>query len=175
MNDENIYKTIRQKAFLIEALPEPLTPADKHLQIFDNYIEGTRIRLRKVRMPETKRWTWSLEQIFPCSEGNFERVKISRFVLNEAEYETFKIFEGREIRKNRYFYDLDGIGFEIDIYLGRLWGLNIAKVYFETKAEQMNFKLPEFAVLEITNDEFFAGESLVEKEFRDIQNRLAEK
>ena len=34
-----------RRLFLIERLPEPLEPKSAHLQIFDNYIEGTRLRL----------------------------------------------------------------------------------------------------------------------------------
>ena len=50
------------RLFLIERLPEPLTPASAHLQIFDNYIAGTRLRLRLIRDPATKNWVRILQQ-----------------------------------------------------------------------------------------------------------------
>ena len=56
-------RTETRRIFLLHNLPEPLTRASRHLQIFDNYIENTRLRLRSVRIPETKTWTWILQQI----------------------------------------------------------------------------------------------------------------
>lgn len=175
MNVENTYKIKWQRMFLVKGLPEPLKPADSHLQIFDNYIENTRIRLRKIRQPETKEWTRVLEQIVPFNDNGFAKIKMSQILLSETEYRTFEIFKGREIRKNRYFYDLAGREFEIDIFLGALWGLNIAKLHFETEDKLKNFELPEFSVLEITNDRFFMGESLINKSFADVQAKLSER
>lgn len=169
---ENTYEIIIRRAFLIGGLPEPWSPADSHLQVFDNYLERTRIRLRKIRMPETKEWTRVLEQIYSVEEDSFAKLKMSRMFLNETEYKVLEAFKGRETRKNRYFYELEGKRFEIDIFLGKLWGLNIAKVFFETEDEMEKFDVPEFAVLEITNDEFFIGDNLVEKTFEDVQERL---
>jgi len=47
------------RLFLIERLPEPLTPAGAHLQLFDNYIENTRLRLRLIRDPRQRTSTRS--------------------------------------------------------------------------------------------------------------------
>ena len=57
------------RLFLIESLPEPLTHASSHLQIFDNYIENTRIRLRLMRDPSTSVWTRILQQRFAIDDG----------------------------------------------------------------------------------------------------------
>jgi hypothetical protein len=139
------YKIERRRVFLIADLPAPLTKASSHLQIFDNYIENTRLRLRSVRVPETKQWTYILEQRFPIDE-DLSIWKFSEIYLNESEHQAFELFEGREIktnervetsevRFNRYFYDKNGRQIIIDIFLGPLWGLNLAKVFFETEEE----------------------------------------
>ena len=59
------------RLFLIERLPEPLTRASAHLQLFDNYIENTRIRLRNIRDPYSKTWTRILQQRFAAVEGEY--------------------------------------------------------------------------------------------------------
>ncbi len=169
MSIENTYKILLRRRFLVEGLPESITPANSHLQIFDNYIENTRIRLRKIRVPETKSWTRVLEQIFPVEKDIFAKLKISPMFLTEVEYKKFEVFKGREIRKNRYFCEINKRRLEFDIYLGELWGLNIAQVYFETEEEMKNFKVPEFSVLEITDNTFFVGGNLVDKTFENIQ------
>ena len=40
----------RERRYLLQDLPEGLTRVDPHLQITDNYISGTRLRIRKVRV-----------------------------------------------------------------------------------------------------------------------------
>jgi len=176
------YNTELRRVFLIENLPAPLTRASRHLQIFDNYIENTRLRLRSIRVPETKEWTWILEQREPLED--LSQWNVSRIYLNETEHAAFEIFEGREIkknertetneiRKNRYFYDAGGRQFEIDVFLGALWGLTLTKVYFENLEELREFKSPPFALLEATTNEFFSGANLIGKTFADVQAAFA--
>lgn len=155
-------KTELQRSFLIQGLPKPLTRASSHLQIFDNYIANTRIRLRSVRNPETREWKRILQQKKPISS-------IAEMYLNDEEYAQFQIFEGTEIRKNRYFHEYEGKTFSLDVYLGSLWGLNMARIEFENSDQMRDFEPPPFLIAEVTNDEFFAGESLVLKTFSEVE------
>src|SRR5258706_3726397 len=110
-------QTELHRLFLIERLPEPLTPASAHLQLFDNYIENTRIRLRQIRDPYAKSWTRTLQQRFPAIESEHAVTKLAEIHLNDAEYAVFAHFEGREIRKNRYFHEFDQASIAFDVYL----------------------------------------------------------
>lgn len=177
------YQTELRRLFLIQDLPEPLVKSSSHLQIFDNYIENTRLRIRSLRSPDTKEWHFLLQQRFPVGE-DFSHWKISEIHLNDVEHAVFEQFEGRkiseneradtnEIRKNRYFYDLDGRQIDIDLFLGALWGLNLARVGFENEKDFENFEVPPFAIAEVTDNPFFSGENLVGKHFRDIQAEFA--
>ena len=170
-----------RRIFLLRNLPEPLTRASRHLQIFDNYIENTRLRLRSVRVPKTKTWTWILQQIE--FSGDLSRRTLAEIYLNETEHAAFEMFEGREvsknervetneIRKNRYFYDFDGTEIEIDLFLGELWGLITAQISFENADELEFFNPPPFAAAEVTNREFFTGRNLIGKTFADVQKEL---
>jgi CYTH domain-containing protein len=163
-----------QRLFLIERLPEPLTPASAHVQIFDNYIEGTRLRLRLVRDPSSRAWTRILQQKFPIDSNEPGVSKLAEIYLNEQEYEMFEQFEGREVRKNRYFHEFDRQQFTFDVHLGDLWGLNTARVDFQAAVEMQKFEPPPFAVFEITSDPFFRGENLVGRSFKDVRVRVAE-
>lgn len=182
MNKTSLIET--RRVFLLQNLPEPVQRADYHWQIFDNYIENTRLRLRLIRVPETKEWTYVLEQRFPVDETNLKNWNVAQIFLNEAEHAAFEIFEGREvkqnervetneIRKNRYFYDFSEKKIEIDLFLGELWGLILAKVIFEDEASANDFQLP-IAVAEVTNDKFFTGANLIGKKFADIQTHFQE-
>jgi CYTH domain-containing protein len=157
----------------LRALRRIYPPASSHLQLFDNYIENTRIRLRQIRDPYSNSWTRTLQQRFPWAEGEYAVTKLAEIHLNDDEYAVFSQFEGREIRKNRYFHEFDLASFTFDIYLGALWGLNTARVDFETRDRLESFIPPPFAVFEVTNDPFFTGEKLVEKKFTDVQAEVA--
>ncbi len=166
-------QTELHRLFLVERLPEPLTVASSHLQIFDNYIENTRLRVRQIRDPYSNAWTRILQQRFPATEGEFAVTKLAEIHLNDEEYAVFERFEGREIRKNRYFHEFDRVNFAFDIYLGQLWGLNTARVDFDTHEHMNAFLPPPFAVFEVTENNFFSGESLVGKTFADVQAEVA--
>jgi len=155
-------KTELHRSFLIQGLPEPLTRASNHIQLFDNYIANTRIRLRSVRNPDTREWKRILQQRIAVT-------KIAEIYLNDEEYEQFRIFEGTEIRKNRYFHESDGKTFSLDVYLGSLWGLNMARIEFADLDEMLEFEPPPFLIAEVTDDPFFAGESLVSKTFAEVE------
>ena len=176
MISDKTYRTEFHRTFLIDALPEPLTPQASHLQFFDNYIHETRLRLRSIRVPETKEWTHILQQRFPVDPKHRGEWRYADIYLNEGEYEHFKVFEGNEIRKNRYFHEYDGRMFSFDIYLGQqLWGLNRARVEFTSLEALDVFEPPPWAVIEVTNNPFFDDANLVNRTFADVQAALMQK
>jgi len=166
-------QTELHRLFLIDSLPEPLTAASSHLQIFDNYIENTRLRLRAIRDPYSNAWTRILQQRFTLADSETPFTKLAEIHLNDAEYKVLEKFEGREIRKNRYFHEFDRVPVAFDVYLGNLLGLNTAKVEFGTCEQLETYSPPPFAAFDITNDLFFAGANLVTKSFIDIQEEIA--
>lgn len=159
----------RERKFLLRELPAELTRASEHLQIWDNYITNTRLRLRRIRVPQTKEQRWKLTQKFALSPQDFSRTQITNIYLSPAEYEVLSVFEGNEIRKNRYPFEHEGRAFGIDVFLGALWGLMLAETEFETDEEMRDFALPPFAVADVTNDEMFTGARLVELSFAEIR------
>lgn len=162
----------RERRYLLQELPEGLTRADPHVQITDNYITGTRLRLRKVRDPKTNKWTVKFTQKFAPVPTDFSRTLITNIYLNALEAETLSVFEANEIRKNRYPFQWNGHKFSIDMFLGDLLGLVLAEVSFETDDELDNFPKPPFAIADVTNNEVFTGGSLCQLTFEDIRNEV---
>lgn len=160
------------RLFLIERLPEPLTPASSHIQIFDNYIAATGLRLRQIRDPYSNTWNRFIQKRFRVGDGPRAVTKLSEIHLDEDEYSHFAMFEGREIRKNRYFHEFEGVSLVFDVYLGALWGLHTTKAEFETREAMVIFSPPPFALIEVTGNEFFDGSSLVGRSFVDVQAEL---
>jgi CYTH domain-containing protein len=162
----------RERRYLLQDLPEGLTRASPHHQITDNYLTGTRLRLRKVRDPQTNKWTVKLTQKFAPDAEDFARTLITNIYLNALEAEIFGMFQENEIRKNRYSFEFEGREFSVDMFLGDLFGLVLAEVSFETDEELDNFPKPLFAIAEVTNNELFTGGRLCELTFADIREAI---
>jgi CYTH domain-containing protein len=163
----------RERRFLLRELPPGLKPSDSHTQITDNYITGTRLRLRKVRVPETNEWTLKLTQKHTPAPPDFTRTVITNIYLNQLEYETLSVFEANEIRKNRYTYEHEGRKFSVDVFLGDLRGLILAETDFDTDEELDAFPLPSFATADVSRDEMFTGARLVELTAEEIRAELS--
>ena len=165
----------RERRYLLADLPEGLTRADPHLQITDNYITGTRLRLRKVREPRTNKWTVKFTQKFAPDPEDLSRTIITNTYLNALEAETLSVFNSNEIRKNRYYFEFDGRKFCVDMFLGDLFGLVLAEVSFDTDEELDRFAKPAFALADVTNDPLFAGGRLCELTFTEVRQHIAER
>jgi len=163
----------RERRYLLQDLPEGLTRADHHLQITDNYITGTRLRIRKVRDPKTNKWIVKFTQKFAPNPEDLSRTIITNTYLNAIEAETLAVFEANEIRKNRYTFEFQDRRFSIDMFLGDLFGLILAEVSFETDEDLDSFAKPPFVLAEVTNNEIFSGGRLSELTFEDIRNEVA--
>jgi len=165
----------RERRYLLKDLPEGLTRADPHLQITDNYITGTRLRLRKVREPRSNKWTVKFTQKFAPNPEDLSRTIITNTYLNALEAETLSVFNSNEIRKNRYYVEFEGRRFSIDMFLGDLFGLVLAEVSFENDEDLDRFAKPPFALAEVTNDPVFSGGRLSELTFAEVRQHIFER
>ncbi len=162
----------RERRYLLRDLPEGLTRADPHLQITDNYITGTRLRIRKVREPRTNKWTVKFTQKFAPDPNDLSRTVITNTYLNALEAEVLSVFDANEIRKNRYPFEFDGRKFSVDMFLGDLFGLVLAETSFETDEELDTFHKPPFSLIDVTNDPLFTGGRLCELTFADVRKEI---
>src|SRR2546428_8898408 len=159
----------RERRYLLHDLPEGLNRADHHLQITDNYITGTRLRIRKVRDPKTNKWVVKFTQKFAPNPADLSRTIITNIYLKAIEAETLAIFAANEIRKNRYRFEFEGRQVCIDMFLGDLFGLILAEVSFETDKAMDNFPQPPFAIADVTNNEIFPDVKLAKLNFQKVR------
>lgn len=163
----------RERRFLLRELPPGLSLSDEHAQITDNYITGTRLRLRKSRWVSTNEWTLKLTQKHTPAPPDFSRTLITSIYLNEYEYEVLSVFEANELRKNRYYFEHEGRKYSVDVFLGALRGLILAETDFDNEEEMDAFALPSFAVADVSRDELFTGGRLVSLTAEDIRAELS--
>src|SRR5512141_2780752 len=158
----------RERRYLLQDLPAGLSRADHHLQITDNYLTGTSLRIRKVRDPQTNKWVVKLTKKFTPVSDDLSHTIITNIYLNAIEAETLALFNANEIRKNRYYYEFEGRKFSIDMFIGDLFGLVLAEVGFESDEELEHFPPPPFALADVTQIALFTGGNLCELTFADI-------
>jgi len=170
--DSKYARIERERRYLLRDLPEGLTRADSHLQITDNYITGTRLRIRKVREPRTNQWIVKFTQKYAPDPNDLSRTIITNTYLNALEAEVLSVFDTNEIRKNRYPFEFEGRKFTVDMFLGDLFGLVLAEVSFESDEELANFPKPPFALIDVTNDALFTGGRLCEMTFSDLRKEI---
>src|ERR1051325_7536515 len=170
--DSKYARIERERRYLLQDLPAGLARTDPHVQITDNYITGTRLRIRKVREPRTNKWTVKFTQKFAPDPDDLSRTIITNTYLNAPEAEVLSVFDANEIRKNRYPFEFDGRKFSVDTFLGDLFGLVLAEVSFETDEELANYPKPPFALIDVTNDPLFSGGRLCEMTFSDLREEI---
>ena len=162
----------RERRYLLPDLPPGLSRADHHLQITDNYLTRTRLRIRKVRDPRTNKWVVKFTQKFAPDPRDLSRTLITNLYLNPQEAETLAVFEANEIRKNRYPFEFGEHRFSIDMFIGDLFGLVLAEVSFDTDEDLDSFPLPSFALTEVTNLDLFSGGRLAYLSFADLREEI---
>ena len=162
----------RERRYLLQDLPPGLTRTDPHVQITDNYITGTRLRLRKVRDPRTNKWTVKFTQKFAPDPRDLSRTIITNTYLNALEAETLSVFDANEIRKNRYQFQFEGKQFGIDMFLGDLFGLVLAEASFDSDEELRSYPPPPFALADVTDNLVFTGGYLSQVSFAAIRDEI---
>lgn len=164
-------KYLFERRFLARGLPGGISPADAHVQVFEDHMEASDLRLRKFRDPKNDEIHYILEKSY-LSDLPLENTENSRIELSLSDYKRFCEISGGQIRFNRYEYQYRGYDTFYDIYLGDLWGLNTATVGFANEADRNSFSVPEIFLKEITGVKFFDGKNLVGKSLADVSEFL---
>lgn len=157
--------SLRERRFLLRDLPADLKRSSPHWQYTDNYLTGTGLNLRFVRVPETNERSYLLRREWIPDPANLSHSLLSEMPLTFEEYQKLLTLENREVRFNRYFRSLDGNEIAIDMYLGPLLNLFIAR-----SSSTANM-IPDSS--EITDEEMFTGSRLSLLTATDIRAELA--
>jgi adenylate cyclase len=118
------------------------------------------VRLRHVknRAPQT------IHMFFMTIKGSGDLVRPEVETQTDRDYYTFLLQakEGNLIEKVRYQINYDNLTLEVDEYKGKLLGLVILEVEFESEEQAAAFELPDWAqgAIEVTNDKRFKNKNL---------------
>lgn len=93
-------------------------------------------------------------------------------ILAQDEFDALIKVDGKRVKKNRYYLKRDGYVMEIDIFQDALSGLVLVDIEFNSIKEKDEFQMPDFCLIEVTQEEFLAGGMLCGKSYRDIEMGL---
>jgi CYTH domain-containing protein len=160
----------QEQTFLAKSLPSGLSSLPNK-EIIDMYIPAgsphahLRIRKNGDKYVITKKVQLDPQDATTHHEHNIE--------LDEAEFTSFKDIPSRRLSKIRYFYPYKGKTAEIDVFTGKLTGLVLVDFEFSSLAEMKSFVVPDFCLVDVTQEEFVAGGILAGMNYADIADDLA--
>lgn len=158
-----------EKTFLLKNIPENLKNY-KSKEVLDIYIprsaEHPILRIRK------NGDVFELTKKAPVNKNDASEQSEETIILTKEEYLYFSTLEGKRVRKVRYYYPVDNKIAEIDIFLDDLEGLALVDVEFNSVKEKQSFIMPDFCLVDVTQEKAFAGGILAGKKYSDIQSHL---
>jgi CYTH domain-containing protein len=104
------------------------------------------------------------DRAFLTIKGNLVGITRDEFEYQIPKQEAIEIIEKfglKILSKKRYYKEIDGLKWEIDVFEGSLSGLFIAEI--ELPDENFNFKLPHWIGKEVTFDKNYFNAELIKK------------
>lgn len=157
----------REQRWLLAAVPDQ---ARYRSEILDRYLQGTRLRLRRVTLPD--RVIYKLGQKVRLVDGDPEWVKLTNIYLSAEEYDTFATLAGAEIVKERFVMPWGPADLAVDRFQGHLDGLVLAET--ELGPDEGLHELPPFALADVTHDDRFSGGALAHASDQALETLLGE-
>lgn len=167
----------REFTFLLNELPDDLDKFPSKI-IEDIYIPADsrhpviRIRRNGEKLMITKKHP--VDSVDGAA-GDASRQVEHTIELSSEEYKALASLPGKQFKKRRFAYKIDGYDAEVDVYLDKLVGLAFVDFEFDSDEAMKKFKKPEFAGADVTQDEMVAGGMLCGKSYADLADLLLKK
>jgi len=158
-----------EKTYLAKFIPEDLKNYN-FKTILDIYIPQTSEH-PKLRLRQTGN-RYELTKKEPIQENDASEQEEQTIILSEPEFNEFKKITGKKVHKIRYYYKYHDLIIEFDIFQDDLLGLVLIDIEFKTVEEKNNFIMPDFCLIEVTQETFIAGGKICGKKYEDIENDL---
>ena len=162
-----------ERRFLLSSFPADLDIDGPFVRIIDHYIDGTRLRLRRIDTSDGKALVYKLGQKYRSPELKAYQTLMTNIYLHETEYDLFLRLPHSPLDKVRYSYHHDGFDYSLDRFEGHLEGLLLVEIESQGKIKVAHLPVPGFAVRDVTDDPFFTGQNLAGITKAEFQHWLA--
>jgi CYTH domain-containing protein len=136
--------------------------------IEDRYLDGTRLRLRHVRVGDGS--VFKLTQKVRLDADDPFDVALTNMYLEAGEYRRLAQLPGADLRKTRSVCFVGANRFVLDEFHGHLQGLCLVEIDVADLAEEL--VLPTWLGAEVTHDDRFSGGSLARASAEQIARLL---
>ena len=92
--------------------------------------------------------------------------------ISEEEFSSIIKTDHLAIIKTRYYYQIDNILYQFDLFEGSLTGLVVIDIEFNDVKEMNSFTPHDFCLVDVSELEFIAGGILCHQSYEDIQPDL---
>ncbi len=157
----------RERRFLLREGPPP--GRDGRL-VEDRYLDGTRLRLRRVS--GDGRSVHKLTQKVRVRDDDPADVLLTNTYLSAEEHALLSALPGRTLTKTRSTHPLADLDLVVDVFQGRWLGLRLAEV--EVADLRRALVLPDWVGQEVTHDDRFSGGALAAAGDDEVRALLAE-
>ncbi|GAB2716578.1 hypothetical protein [Kitasatospora kifunensis] len=159
----------RERRFLLAAPPDPAVVTATR-RITDRYLDGTRLRLRRMARVDDNTVVYKFTQKLPAERPGPVQGLITNTYLTDTEYQLLATLPAAVLGKTRLSVPPLGI----DLFDPPLHGLVLAEAEFDSDEEAEAFRPPSEAVAEVTSDGRFTGGRLVRTGRAELLGWLAE-
>ena len=159
-----------ERTYLAKFIPDNLKSCE-HREIIDVYIpkESAHPSLRLRKNGDH----FEITKKEPLKEEDVSQQREQTIVLTEQEFTTLHSqLKGKKIRKIRYKLKYKNNYAEVDVFQDSLTGLILVDFEFKNNQDKNNFRMPDFCLAEVTQEEFIAGGVLCGKSYDDIKSNL---
>lgn len=157
-----------ERSFLLERFPADAS-VTRVRQITDRYIDGTRLRLRRMSDSDGTAVFKLTQKLNHGAAGAFQGT-LTTMYLSEAEHGVLSALSAHVLEKVRH--SVPPIG--IDVFKGDLAGLIMAEAEFGSAEEAAAFEPSSWLVHEVTSDSRFTGGALCRVTRQQLGSHLRE-
>lgn len=154
-----------EKTYLIKYIPKDLFKC-KSRDIEDLYIpkktKHSRLRVRKSGD------YFVITKKLPIKDKNSSFHSEFNLEITKQEFNALRSSKCNIVKKTRFYYPFQKMIAEIDVFRGRHKGLVLVDFEFKNKGELANFKIPDFCLVDVTEEEFTAGGVLCKNSFSKL-------
>ncbi|KAA3643012.1 MAG: hypothetical protein DWQ07_21075 [Chloroflexi bacterium] len=158
----------RERRYLVKQLPEDLDQHGEFTRIIDNYVNATRLRLRRIETSDGEVIQYKLGQKYLTDDDDLENTVMTNLYLDAKEYGLLSELPAAGLVKRRYTYMYAGQRFSLDVFEEQLDGLVLCEIELP-EDEVADIDLPPFVGRDVTQDARFTGGELVEMSFDNVQ------
>ena len=158
MGEPKYARIERERRWLVDAAARPDLDGAFVTHIADRYIDGTRMRLRRMERPDLGETKWKLTKKYECADPQARPIVTT--YLTESEYALLCALPARELVKRRLHFRHRGEFWSLDVFGGALAGLELAECEAPDEAALASLEPPDWVLHEVTDLPHWQGGAL---------------